>query len=103
MLPFLRFWKNVRRGPTTRRTPVKRRSWTRFRPHPEPLEDRLAPALHIWSGAVSSLWSDARNWSQGGSPYGDPDALLGFPPNATRFISTHDRPETVNALVIAID
>jgi autotransporter-associated beta strand protein len=34
----------------------------------ETLEDRLAPAAHTWSGAVSNLWSVAGNWSAGGAP-----------------------------------
>src|SRR5262249_54383441 len=98
MFPLRRFWKNITPEPANRQAAAKRRSRTGFRPHLEPLEDRLAPATHVWSGAFSSLWSDDRNWSSGGSPYGDGgDAVvLLFPSSGVaRFTSTHDRQEVV--------
>lgn len=58
----------------------------RFGVYLEVLEDRLAPALHCWTGAVNSLWSNPGNWDTGavcmgaqGSPVGDPDAEVRFP------------------------
>jgi len=93
----LRFRKNSPQPSTARRAAVKRRPQSQFRPRLELLEDRLAPAAHVWSGAFSSLWSDVRNWSIGGSPYGDNNAVLVFPEsNVARFTSTHDIPVTVN-------
>ena len=53
--------------------------------------------------AFSTLWSDPRNWSSGGSPYGDPNATLEFPASSVaRFTSTHDRPGTVPILQIVL-
>src|SRR5262245_9654591 len=88
---------------TRRREAVRCRLPTQCRPHLEPLEDRLTPANHVWQGAFSSLWSDARNWSSGGSPDGDTVATLEFPSsNVARFTSPHDRPETVNILQMVL-
>jgi autotransporter-associated beta strand protein len=53
------------------------------RPQLEPLEQRLAPAVHQWTGSTSSLWSDTRNWING-SPAGDPAADLVFPTVSNR-------------------
>src|SRR5207302_340984 len=47
----------------------------------ERLEDRLAPAIHTWTGALNNLWSNSANWAQG-SPAGDSDADLIFPAGA---------------------
>jgi autotransporter-associated beta strand protein len=54
----------------------------------ECLEDRLAPATHIWTGAVSNLWSNGDNWI-GGSPAGDAQAVLSFQ-NAGSFANQND-------------
>lgn len=54
----------------------------------ECLEDRLAPATHIWTGAVSNLWSNGGNWI-GGSPAGDSQAVLSFQ-NAGSFANLND-------------
>jgi autotransporter-associated beta strand protein len=57
----------------------------------EQLETRLTPATHVWSGAVSDLWSVAGNWSSGGSPVGDLSPDLVFPASGvTRFTSKDD-------------
>src|SRR6516164_8683333 len=57
----------------------------------EPLETRLTPATHVWSGAASTLWSNPANWSVGGSPDGDASADLVYPASgATRFTSKDD-------------
>src|SRR5262245_20505645 len=45
-----------------------RRARPRYRPQLEWLEDRAAPATHVWSGAAGSLMSNANNWSSGGHP-----------------------------------
>ena len=70
-----------------------------YRPKLEPLEDRLVPANHIWSGAVSSLWSVPGNWSTGGSPAGDPTPVLAFT-EGTRTSSTDDLPGQTNIIGI---
>jgi hypothetical protein len=52
------------------------------RPRLEPLELRLAPATHFWTGEGSPgqqhLWSNSDNWDND-SPGGDPDAVLDYP------------------------
>src|SRR5262249_42884601 len=73
MSPLLRFWRNTRRATATRRAPASRRA-ARFRPRLEPLECRLAPATLTWTGAVSELWSDYRNWAGGITPSTTPEA-----------------------------
>jgi autotransporter-associated beta strand protein len=55
----------------------------------EPLEDRLAPAVHTWTGAVDGSWANDANWL-GGSPAGDMSADLVFSSNAMNFINTND-------------
>src|SRR5262249_10655735 len=68
------------------------------RPSFEALEDRIAPATHVWRGGidpfalpeVNTRWSVAANWASGGSPAGDPNAVLVFPTNAVRFASVND-------------
>jgi autotransporter-associated beta strand protein len=55
----------------------------------EQLESRLVPTVHTWNGAgATNLWSDAGNWS-GGTPAGDPAAILIFP-SAARPTNTND-------------
>lgn len=56
----------------------------------EPLEDRLAPATHIWIGAVDGSWSNNANWADNSSPTGDTSADLVFPSTATTFTTTND-------------
>jgi autotransporter-associated beta strand protein len=53
------------------------------------LENRLAPATHTWTGAASTLWSNAANWT-GGSPAGDTDAMLVFPAGAMNLTNSND-------------
>ena len=55
----------------------------------EPLEDRLAPAVHTWTGAVDGSWSNDANWA-GGSPAGDMTADLVFPSDAMNLVNTND-------------
>ena len=50
---------------------------------------RLSPATHTWTGAASTLWSNAANWN-GGSPAGDADAMLVFPAGAANLINMND-------------
>jgi hypothetical protein len=57
----------------------------------EPLEDRLALATLTWTGQVSELWSDARNWAEDTTPYATPEAdHLVFPRSGARRVSVHD-------------
>src|SRR5262245_61834186 len=49
-----------------KRSPIARHR-VAFRPRLEALEDRQAPAVHTWTGAVNNLWSSAGNWT-GGAP-----------------------------------
>src|SRR5439155_10386592 len=69
------------------------------RPQFECLENRLAPANHIWTGAVSNLWSNNGNWN-GGAPNtdtsGTPVALI-FPTGASNLANTND----ITNLIIA--
>ncbi len=46
-------------------TPARTRSTGRVRPHLELLEDRLAPASKIWTGASNANWNVAGNWIGG--------------------------------------
>ncbi|MEA2489673.1 MAG: large repetitive protein [Acidobacteriota bacterium] len=48
-------------------------------------------AVHIWTGAASSLVSDGANW-RGGSPAGDAVAELAFPAGVSRLTVTNDVP-----------
>jgi autotransporter-associated beta strand protein len=61
-------------------------------PRLEALEDRWAPATHIWSGAGSSaLWSNPQNWSSGGVPIpGEANPILQFPAFASHPTNTND-------------
>jgi autotransporter-associated beta strand protein len=61
-----------------------------FRPRLEALEGRLAPASHVWIGAVNSLWSNPNNWGAGGTPLGDPGATIVFDSRAIRRASVND-------------
>src|SRR5262245_41444283 len=88
------------RGKFSRRASANLRRTSR-RPRLDALEDRLAPAIHIWTGNVSSSWSNALNWD-GGSPAGDPNAVLIFPSNAQRFISTNNFPGSISIQEIQI-
>lgn len=64
----------------------------------ESLEERLALATHVWTGAISSLWSNSGNWT-GGSPGGDSQAVLSFP-SAANLVNNND---LVGLKVAAID
>jgi autotransporter-associated beta strand protein len=63
---------------------------TACRPRLETFEDRVAPATHTWSGAVSQLWSDSRNWREGTTPYGDSLADLVFPSSGVSNFTSQD-------------
>ena len=45
----------------------------------EPLESRLAPAVHIWTGAPNGLWSLSSNWSGGAPTVAETGIQLVFP------------------------
>ncbi len=78
-----RTWRRWLKRPA-RSTPSNLRSRARLavstRVFLESLEDRLAPAAHVWCGTANSLWSNASNWA-GGTPAGDPNADIIFPTN----------------------
>jgi autotransporter-associated beta strand protein len=99
MSPFLRLWTNARHASATRQAAAKRRPRARFRPHLEPLEDRLAPATLTWTGAAGNfLWSDPRNWAEGTTPYDYNNVYdLIFPlnpqPGHYGGLSVHDDPD----------
>jgi autotransporter-associated beta strand protein len=60
----LTFWTKRKRPSSNGRARAARPE--RYRPTLEVLEDRLAPATHIWVGpTVGGYWSDAANWSGG--------------------------------------
>jgi len=71
-----------------KQSPRKRRR----RPQFEVLEDRLAPATHTWTGAVSSLWSLDRNWVGGAPASTETNVALIFPNVAANFASLNDIP-----------
>src|SRR6266404_3110134 len=79
--PSWRRWLKVQLETSQRRRQASARAKPYRRLRLEPLEDRLAPATHTWTGAANSLWSNNANWV-GGSPMGDPNADLVFPPNS---------------------
>jgi hypothetical protein len=54
------------------------------RPRVEALEDRLAPAVHTWTGAVSGSWLDDANWT-GNSPANDTNPQAGVPRQCQEF------------------
>jgi autotransporter-associated beta strand protein len=54
-----------------------------------PLEPRVQPAVHTWTGASSALWSDAGNWT-GGTPASGNQAALVFPAGAANLTNTND-------------
>lgn len=65
---------------------------------PEPLEARIAPATHTWTGAgADNLWSNAANWT-GGSPATDVSGNIDliFPTNAAQLVVQND----IAALVV---
>lgn len=55
----------------------------------ELLEERLPFAIHTWTGAVSNLWSNPGNWTNG-SPASDPIAVLVFPAVAANKSNQND-------------
>jgi uncharacterized repeat protein (TIGR01451 family) len=54
----------------------------------ESLEDRVTPALHVWTGGDASfsmgsaVWSDPSNWSGGAPVAGEVNVVLTFPESA---------------------
>src|SRR5262249_14145459 len=67
----------LRRTPPHKTQPQARRRKLTCRPRLESLEDRLAPATHIWTGpAVGGLWSNNANWNIGAPTTGEPGGTV---------------------------
>ena len=66
----------------------------------ETLEDRLAPASHLWSGAGGNqLWNNAANWSSGGAPTATESAVsLTFPSVTSKTAQDNIAGLTVNSI-----
>jgi autotransporter-associated beta strand protein len=47
-------------------------------PRLEPLEDRLAPATHQWTGSLNNLWSNPGNWFGGAPAPNETNLILVF-------------------------
>jgi autotransporter-associated beta strand protein len=52
----------------------------------EPLEERLAPAIHVWTGPLDGLWSNTANWNGGVPTNLEPDFTVVEFGNGTRSI-----------------
>lgn len=87
-------WLRNQMSRTVSRASIRRRPPARFRPRLDGLEDRLAPAVHLWDGTVSTLWSDPANWRIGGAPVAGEDdhIILQFPSDAHNFATRDDIP-----------
>lgn len=57
-------------------------------PRLEVLEDRLAPALRVWTGAVSDAWLTPANWAGNEAPQAGDDLL--FPAGVSRLGARND-------------
>ena len=92
--PWRRWLKDRSRlaeGTSRKRRPARLRSQLRV----EPLEDRLVPAVHTWTGASTSgtHWSDAANWAGGAPAAGESNVVLNFgAPGALRIDARSDFP-----------
>src|SRR5262249_11131469 len=60
------------------------------RPQLEILEDRLVPTVHAWTGALSNLWSNGGNWTNGVPSAADSNLQLQFPPGAQHTSNVND-------------
>src|SRR5688500_2923721 len=77
---------------------------SRCRPRLERLEDRLAPAIHEWTGlGANNLWSNPQNWTNG-SPSSDlsGDVDLVFHTNLTNAANLITQNDLVNLVVDSI-
>jgi autotransporter-associated beta strand protein len=63
-----------------------------YQPRVESLEERLAPAIQIWTGAAAGNpnWSAGANWASGVAPSSG-DALI-FPTSAAQTLTNNDLP-----------
>ncbi|HZU39342.1 MAG TPA: autotransporter-associated beta strand repeat-containing protein, partial [Gemmataceae bacterium] len=69
------WWKRYRCRTSPSQKPRRRRPSLQL----GRLEDRLVPTVHIWTGAVSSLWSAGGNWTGGAPTVGEANVVLDFP------------------------
>src|SRR5262245_46156911 len=84
-----------RRRPARRRRPFAR-------PRVEPLEDRLSPAAHTWTGAVDQNWSNNGNWLGSAPTVAEGNVVLTFPPAAANIATIDDIPGLDDVLAINI-
>jgi autotransporter-associated beta strand protein len=54
----------------------------------EALEPRITPAVDVWTGASSALWSDNGNWQDGSAPTAGSDLV--FPEGASHLTNIND-------------
>lgn len=80
-------FRNLVTGVSRRRRPQAKSQRTQLQL--ETLEHRDTPAVHAWTGAVSNLWSNAGNWTNG-SPASDPTPTLQFPASAANLANQND-------------
>src|SRR5262245_835454 len=59
-------------------------------PRLEALEDRLAPAVHTWTGVASHSWSNPNNWIGGAPSANESNLQLIFPSGAANLANTND-------------
>jgi autotransporter-associated beta strand protein len=85
----LRRWLN-RKSRSSRNSPSSRSRLRSRTPVLERLEDRLAPATDIWTGAGNNLnWSNSANWTLGTPNPGD-DLVFGPGVSAARMSTNND-------------
>jgi autotransporter-associated beta strand protein len=89
------------------RNRARRASATRYQPRLEALEQRLAPAVHLWIAASDGSWSNPFNWrnDDGRSPYADSSAWLKFgdPPLVHDTIHDFGGPTTMATIELYSD
>jgi autotransporter-associated beta strand protein len=66
----------------------------------EALEQRLAPATHTWTGAVSNLWSNPGNWKGGAPTPGETNLQLYFPPPADGLLGNSSNTNDIFGLTV---
>src|SRR5437588_12416358 len=77
----LRIWWRQLMGRPPKRLASRRLAANGQRGHLriEPLENRLVPATHMWTGAANNLWSNNGNWIGGAPASSESNVVLIFP------------------------